>query len=56
MTPLIIQSILNLGRAHQISSYDGSYLELALRKGLAIATLDDRLKKVAKGLDIPCLL
>ena len=56
MTPLIVQSIFNLGRVHQVSAYDAAYLELALRKGLAIATLDNKLKKVAEGLEIPCLL
>jgi predicted nucleic acid-binding protein len=56
MTPSIIQTILNLGRSHQISSYDAAYLELALRRGIAIATLDNRLKKIVKVLDIPCLL
>jgi predicted nucleic acid-binding protein len=56
MTPSIIQRILDLGRRHKISSYDSSYLELAQRKGLAIAILDKKLKKVARGLDVPCLL
>ena len=56
MTPPIIQSILKFGSTHQISSYDAAYLELALRRGLAIATLDKRLKKVAKSLGVPCLL
>jgi predicted nucleic acid-binding protein len=56
MTPLIIQSILKLGRTHQISSYDAAYLELALRRDLAMATLDKRLKKVAKSLGVPSLL
>jgi predicted nucleic acid-binding protein len=56
MTPLSIQSIFKLGRTHQISSYDAAYLELALRRDLAIATLDRRLKKVAKSLDVPSLL
>ena len=56
ITPLIVQSILNLGRIHQMSAYDAAYLELAIRKGLAIATLDNKLKKLAKGFKIPCLL
>ena len=54
--PLTVQSILKLGRIHQISAYDAAYLELAIRKGLAIATLDNKLKKLTKMLKIPCLL
>lgn len=56
MTTLIVQSIINLGRVHQISAYDAAYLELALRNGLPFATLDKRLKKIAEGLEIRCLL
>ncbi len=52
----ITESILDLGRDQRISAYDAAYLELALRKGLPIATLDNRLKKVAEGLKIHCLL
>jgi predicted nucleic acid-binding protein len=56
ITSFIVQNILNLGRIHQISAYDAAYLELAIRKGLAIATLDKKLKNLAKGLKIPCFL
>jgi predicted nucleic acid-binding protein len=35
---------LNLARAHSLSAYDAAYLELAMRRGIAIATLDDQLK------------
>lgn len=38
---------LNLARAHQLSAYDAAYLELALRRSLSLATLDDRLKDAA---------
>jgi predicted nucleic acid-binding protein len=38
---------LSLARAHQLSAYDAAYLELALRRGLPLATLDDRLKAAA---------
>ena len=45
---------LALGRAYKLSSYDAAYLELAIRKGLSLATLDKYLVKVAKkvGIDI----
>ena len=56
LAPSILERILNIGRNQQISAYDASYMELALRRGLPIATLDSRLKGVAEQLDIPCLL
>ena len=37
-----------LARRYRLSAYDASYLELALRQGIAIATLDDDLQKAAK--------
>ena len=39
---------LNVARRYRLSSYDASYLELALRAGIPIATLDDGLAKAAK--------
>jgi predicted nucleic acid-binding protein len=39
--------VLHLGRAHSLSAYDAAYLELALRRGLPLATLDDKLKVAA---------
>jgi predicted nucleic acid-binding protein len=33
--------------AYQLTSYDAAYLELAIRRGLALATLDDDLRKAA---------
>lgn len=38
---------LQLARRYRLSSYDAAYLELALREGLALATLDDDLRKAA---------
>lgn len=32
-----------LGQTHGLSAYDAAYLELAQRRGLALATLDERL-------------
>lgn len=40
--------ILNLARRYGLSSYDASYLELALRENLPLATLDEDLIKSAK--------
>ncbi len=39
---------LQLARRYKLSSYDASYLEIALREGLTLATLDDDLRKAAK--------
>lgn len=39
---------LNLARRYKLSAYDAAYLELALREGLPLATLDGDLAKAAK--------
>ncbi len=41
-------NILHLARRYQLSSYDAAYLELAMREGLALATLDKQLARAAK--------
>ncbi|MBS0154387.1 MAG: type II toxin-antitoxin system VapC family toxin [Nitrospira sp.] len=46
---------LALGRKHQLSSYDAAYLELAMRLGLPLATLDKNLRKAAQAEGIPVL-
>ena len=40
--------ILALARAYKLSSYDAAYLELAIREGLPLATLDRNLIKASK--------
>lgn len=39
--------ILDVGRDYGLSSYDASYLELAMREGLPLATLDSPLQQAA---------
>lgn len=39
---------LQLARRYKLSAYDASYLELALRSGVPLATLDEDLQKAAK--------
>lgn len=39
--------ILDFGLTHNLSSYDASYLELAMRRGLPLATRDARLAQAA---------
>jgi predicted nucleic acid-binding protein len=38
-----------LARAYKLSSYDASYLELALREGLPLATLDKQMRSAASA-------
>ena len=38
-----------LARAHKLSSYDASYLELALRESLPLATLDEQMRDAANA-------
>jgi predicted nucleic acid-binding protein len=45
-------SVLTLARSHNLSAYDASYLELAVRRGLPLATLDDKLKTAATEIGI----
>ena len=51
----IIKDIFALARKHKLSSYDASYLDLAMRKGLPIATLDKNLLTVAKRCKVQIL-
>ncbi len=44
--------VLNVARAQNLSVYDAVYLELALRRGLALATLDDKLKVAAAAVGV----
>ena len=51
----MIKEIFALARKHKLSSYDASYLDLAMRKGLPIATLDKNLIAAAKRSKVPIL-
>ncbi|MGC9954342.1 MAG: type II toxin-antitoxin system VapC family toxin [Rhizomicrobium sp.] len=44
-----------LALAHQLTVYDAGYLELSLRSGLPLATLDQALSKAASSLGVPVL-
>jgi len=48
--------LLALARSNNLSSYDASYLDLSMRKGLPIATLDTRLITASKKTNIPILM
>jgi predicted nucleic acid-binding protein len=47
--------ILEIGRKHRLSSYDAAYLELAMRKGLHLATRDKALREAARKSGVPIL-
>jgi predicted nucleic acid-binding protein len=47
--------ILPLCRTHRLTSYDALYLDLAVRRGLPLATLDESLRKAAKKLGVKLL-
>ncbi len=47
-TNLQTEQTLELSRQHALSIYDAAYLELALRLGARLATLDEALKVAAK--------
>jgi predicted nucleic acid-binding protein len=42
-----------LSRAHSLSAYDASYLELAIRLGLPLAALDGKLETAAQAMGVP---
>ncbi len=46
------QQILSTARRHNLSTYDAAYLELAMREGLPLATLDNGLKRAAKAVGV----
>ena len=48
-----MRDLLALGRAHQLSSYEAAYLDLALRDGLPLATLNERMLHTGHRLRIP---
>lgn len=48
-------NLLPLCRTHKLTSYQAIYLDLAIRRNLALATLDDDLQKAAKKLGVRLL-
>ena len=51
----MMKELLALARANNLSSYDASYIDLAMRRGFPIATLDNRLIEAARRIDVPIL-
>lgn len=42
-----VGAVLDVGRTYRLTSYDAAYLELAMRSGLPLATLDEGLATAA---------
>ena len=49
----MLSEILALAREYKLSSYDASYLDLAMRKGLPIATTDKNIMAAARKINVP---
>jgi predicted nucleic acid-binding protein len=48
-----LREVLQLSRQEGLTVYDAAYLELAMREGLPIATLDDQLREAARRVGVP---
>jgi predicted nucleic acid-binding protein len=51
----ILGPVVDLARSHGLSTYDASYLETAMRRGLPLATLDTRLAAAAQASGVPLI-
>ena len=51
----IFSDVHRLAVEHGLSGYDAAYLELAIRKGLPLATLDEELQKAARTAGVELL-
>jgi predicted nucleic acid-binding protein len=52
---LALGTVLDLARSERLSAYDAGYLELAMRRGIPLATKDDALAKVARRVGVMLL-
>ncbi|HTE86990.1 MAG TPA: type II toxin-antitoxin system VapC family toxin [Dehalococcoidia bacterium] len=43
----VLHEVLNVAREQKLTAYDAAYLELAMREGLPLATLDEQLRNAA---------
>jgi len=48
-----MKDLLGLARAYHLSSYDAAYLDLAMKTGLPLATLDEKLRQAAASTNVP---
>lgn len=49
------EALMRLARTHRLTAYDAAYLELAQRKGLALATLDAALSIAVRAEAVPLI-
>ncbi len=49
------EAIVNLALAHDLSTYDATYLHLAMISGEPLATLDRQLQQAAESVGVTCL-
>lgn len=49
----VLSEIVALARKHHLSTYDASYLDLAMRRGIPMATVDNNLKRAAERSKVP---
>ena len=47
--------VLDLAREHALSVYDAAYVDLALSRGLGLATIDERLAAVCRTVGVPLI-
>jgi predicted nucleic acid-binding protein len=47
--------LLDLARGHGLSVYDAAYVDLALSRGLGLATIDERLAAVCRTVGVPLI-
>jgi predicted nucleic acid-binding protein len=52
----MMKDVLALARSNNLSSYDASYLDLSMRKGIPIATLDNSLIEASKKTNVPIFM
>jgi predicted nucleic acid-binding protein len=50
-----LSTVLDLARSEQLSAYDASYLELAMRRGVPLATKDNDLVRAARRVGVTLL-
>ncbi|CAB1056927.1 hypothetical protein D1BOALGB6SA_1666 [Olavius sp. associated proteobacterium Delta 1] len=55
-TERMMKGLLALARTNNLSSYDANYLDLSMRRGISLATLDTQLKIAAKKTDVPIFM
>ena len=51
----MMKELLTFARANNLSSYDASYLDLAMKRGYPIATSDNKLIQTARRIDVQIL-